>query len=72
MTSKLGLGYLLKTGDIPQGMTFAVKAELIRTLAGAAGMTDQLMFTCPDRPEMNLEGITEGYASGVVRIEVAR
>lgn len=72
VTGKLGLGYLLNTGDIPQGMMFAVKADLIRVLAAAAGVTDQLKFACPDRPEFDLEGITESYASAVVRIEVAR
>lgn len=72
VTSKLGLGYMLQTGDIPQGMMFAAKSELIRSLAGAAGVTEQLTFTCPVRPEMDLEKVTENYASGVVRIEVAR
>jgi S1-C subfamily serine protease len=66
--SKLGVGYLLDTGDIPQGLMFAVKADLIRMLASTTEVRDWDVHSCSVNPEMNLEQITETYSSGVVRI----
>lgn len=72
--SKLGgsLEYLLLFDDVPGGIMFAVKADLLRTLGAVAGVTNQLTFSCRGRPERDLEELTELYGSAVVRIEATK
>jgi len=69
VTSKLGLGYAIQTGSMPEGVTFAVKADSIRPLAASAGVADQLSFASGEEAHMPLEETASGYGEAVVRIE---
>lgn len=72
VTSKLGIGMLRETGDIPEGVAFAVKVAAIRSLAAAAGVSDELVYPESGRPTMTLEEIVSSLGGSVVRVEAER
>jgi hypothetical protein len=72
VTSKLGLGYAIQTGTIPEGVTFAIKTDLIRPLISAAGASGQVEFDMAEPTLMRLEDMTATFGKGVVRIEAER
>jgi V8-like Glu-specific endopeptidase len=52
---KLGLGYLLSTGDVPQGVMFAVKVDILRPVASTAGVLDQRAFLMHPKSDRSRE-----------------
>ncbi len=68
VTSKLGIGHMLRTGNVPEGVAFAVKADLIEVLAAAVGASDEIAHAAEGDP-MELEAIVDRSANAVVRVE---
>lgn len=69
--SKLGLVHLLRTGNIPEGIAFAIKAEFIRSIATSAGVANELRADhAPASAPERLEDMVRALRDGVVRIEV--
>lgn len=72
VTSKLGIGMLLETGVMPEGVAFAVKVAAIRSLATVTGVSDELVYAESGRPTMTLEQIVRSLGGAVVRVEAER
>ncbi|MCG3130571.1 MAG: hypothetical protein FLDDKLPJ_01336 [Phycisphaerae bacterium] len=72
VTSKLGFGYLLNTGDIPQSMLFAVKSDWLQPLLTTARVMEGIESPASEATLLSLDELTAQFAPAVVRIETTR
>lgn len=65
---KLSLGYALKTGILPEGVTFAVKSDHLLSLLGASGRMASARFEKTGAEHRTLDQLVETYGRSVVRV----
>lgn len=70
--SKLGMSYAMKTGTIPEGITFATKTDALQLLLRELEPELKPQGTLTNEPEMSLDQIAERFGGAVVRIEATR
>ncbi|MGE0760277.1 MAG: S1C family serine protease [Pirellulaceae bacterium] len=68
-TSKLSPGYALQRGTIPEGITFAVKVDMLRPLLATAGRLGDVRADVPIEEPLPLDRVTEMYGASVLRVE---
>ncbi len=66
--SKLGLNYAVQTGTIPEGVTFASKADMIRTLIRSTEWAELLDAEDSEPRLMRLDEIVKEYGRAVVLV----
>jgi S1-C subfamily serine protease len=66
LSSKLGIGAVQATGSIPEGVGFATKSDMVRSLLAAAG---RLEAGSSEPDTKSLEALVEQFKSAVVRVE---
>ncbi len=72
ISSKLGIGYMLRHGDVPQGVTFAVKSDLLRTLTSTASISTSGLTAASTHQKLTLEEITQLHRTSLARIEASK
>lgn len=70
--SKLGARYVVQADTIPEGVTFAIKADLLGSLISAAGVSGQVQYDTEPRTPMTLADLASQLGKAIIRIEVSR
>jgi S1-C subfamily serine protease len=69
LCSKLGIGHLLATGNIPDGIAFASKSDFLWLLAESGGVGDALATPLGSETTFDAEQIAHAFSGAVVRVE---
>lgn len=72
VASKLSTAYAVQTGVIPEGVTFAIKADSLRSLLSAADVLKQVKVGTGDRAKLSAQDVVGKLGKAVVRVEASR